>query len=652
MHGAAALMQPPRIRRRTARRVLAEPPDEVETAIPEMGEVETAIDALLQGALVTASDTAFDFVETNEHLNPTCELASAETTIEALLLGIPPAEEITVYESFEEVAEQDEIKYEEDVKEMPLPELEREILVEDDDLLREVDEDSTLWSLVEDLPVVADPILAAVAPDEAIEADDDAITRRKVRMRALPLFVVWLAAPTLSLIDTAVVGRFAAGQTAAAALAPAVSFSDSLAYLMTFLAIKTTSRVATYVANHDGRGARLAAREGLALSCVVGAVMALSGELGGAAATLKSVYVTGRTAAVLAPATTYCRIRGAAMPLQLMWQTAQAASIARGDATAPLRACGWAALFNVVGDVVLVAGLGLGVAGAALATALSMLVGCVVQLRALWKLENTEILAEAVFSNDLLDPAGCDRALEKEARPTPKALCRLFGESLPIFATLLSKTVVGVVLVAAAAGASLAELASHQIANGLFLLFAPFADALSAAAQSLAPRALRRAKQRPRVVLSTVLRETGGAAAIAFGLTWGLAACGGSLFSANPFVHATLASLGPWIGASLSVYVLNTVFEGTLFAFGHARPIGMLMPFNALAVALALLSKGVRGTPETCLLRSWVIFLAYQIFRVPQLALIARRPRDVLASITEDECASYTVDDEDPVLAT
>ena len=108
----------------------------------------------------------------------------------------------------EAIAEVDERKSTEAVEEMPLPELEREILVEDDDLLREVDQDDTLWSLVEDLPVVADPILAAVAPDVAVEADEDAITRRKVRMRALPLFVVWLAAPTL-LIDTAVVGRFA-----------------------------------------------------------------------------------------------------------------------------------------------------------------------------------------------------------------------------------------------------------------------------------------------------------------------------------------------------------------------------------------------------------------------------------------------------------
>ena len=138
-------------------------------------------------------------------------------------------------------------------------------------------------------------------------------------------------------------------------------------------------------------------------------------------------------------------------------------------------------------------------------------------------------------------------------------------------------------------------------------------------------------------MLSTVLRETGVAATVAFGLTWGLAACGGSLFSANPFVHATLAKLGPWIGASLGVYVLNTVFEGTLFAFGHARPIGALMPFNALAVAVALLSSHVRGTPETCLIRSWIVFVAYQVWRVPQLALIARMPKDVLASTSEDD---------------
>ena len=124
-------------------------------------EVETAIEALLQGAAVTTTDTAFEFVEQPPDVHEG-ELATAEATVEALLQGSTSDETIQVYESMEAIAEVDERKSTEAVEEMPLPELEREILVEDDDLLREVDQDDTLWSLVEDLPVVADPILAAV----------------------------------------------------------------------------------------------------------------------------------------------------------------------------------------------------------------------------------------------------------------------------------------------------------------------------------------------------------------------------------------------------------------------------------------------------------------------------------------------------------
>ena len=135
MYKRQALLAPPRLlhHRGTARNVLADPPE----------EVETAIEALLQGAAVTASDTAFEFVEQPPDVHEG-ELATAEATVEALLQGSTSDETIQVYESFEEIAEQDELKAIESVEEMPLPELEREILVEDDDLLREVDQDDTL----------------------------------------------------------------------------------------------------------------------------------------------------------------------------------------------------------------------------------------------------------------------------------------------------------------------------------------------------------------------------------------------------------------------------------------------------------------------------------------------------------------------------
>jgi len=608
----------------TVAKVLAGPASEEEVA--------HAVEALLQpGGTDSPLETLFDMDK------PLLQEDEADTTIEAVLQGSADAP-YDLADAAAEVEETEELIELTEFAEMELPCLEREILVDGEDLLREVDQDSALWKTLDDLPVLSNPILAAVDPEAAVAEDEDAITRRKVRARALPLFVVWLAAPTLSLIDTAVVGRFARGPAAAAALAPAVSFSDSLAYLMSFLAIVTTSRVAAGVAHHDGRGARLAAREGLVLSLVVGCAMAAVGEFGGAAATLKRVYVTRSTAAVLAPATTYCRIRGIALPLQLAWQTAQAASIARGDSASPLRACAYAAIINVIVDVILVAGLGWGVAGAAAATALATAVGCAAQLRSLARLERTERVAEAVGVEDI-------EAIPEDPRPTIGGLGRLFVEALPVFLTILSKTVVGVVLVAAVASASLAELAAHQIATGLFLLLSPFADALAAASQSLAPRALRRAKQRPAKVLGTVLMETLFASALGAAMTFSVARFGASLFTSSPEVAAACASLAPAVAASLGVYVTNTAFEGTLFALGHARPIGLLMPFNALLVALALLGKGVRGSPFA-LQRSWWVFVAYQIFRIPQLAWIARRREEPVAPLgapDEEEVNSLPV---------
>jgi len=608
----------------TVAKVLAGPASEEEVA--------HAVEALLQpGGADSPLETLFDMDK------PLLQEDEADTTIEAVLQGSADAP-YDLADAAAEVEETEELIEFTEFAEMELPCLEREILVDGEDLLREVDQDSALWKTLDDLPVLSNPILAAVDPEAAVAEDEDAITRRKVRARALPLFVVWLAAPTLSLIDTAVVGRFARGPAAAAALAPAVSFSDSLAYLMSFLAIVTTSRVAAGVAHHDGRGARLAAREGLVLSLVVGCAMAAVGEFGGAAATLKRVYVTRSTAAVLAPATTYCRIRGIALPLQLAWQTAQAASIARGDSASPLRACAYAAIINVIVDVILVAGLGWGVAGAAAATALATAVGCAAQLRSLARLERTERVAEAVGVEDI-------EAIPEDPRPTIGGLGRLFVEALPVFLTILSKTVVGVVLVAAVASASLAELAAHQIATGLFLLLSPFADALAAASQSLAPRALRRAKQRPAKVLGTVLMETLFASALGAAMTFSVARFGASLFTSSPEVAAACASLAPAVAASLGVYVTNTAFEGTLFALGHARPIGLLMPFNALLVALALLGKGVRGSPFA-LQRSWWVFVAYQIFRIPQLAWIARRREEPVAPLgapDEEEVNSLPV---------
>ncbi|EGB07505.1 hypothetical protein AURANDRAFT_64812 [Aureococcus anophagefferens] len=464
-------------------------------------------------------------------------------------------------------------------------------------MLRVVDEDDALWKTLDELPVVSNPLLAAVAPEEAIARDDDVLTRRKIRATALPLFVVWLAAPTLSLIDTAVVGRFSTGALDVAALAPAVSFADSLSYLMSFLAIVTTNKVAKANAANDLWSSRAAKRDGVAASLGVGCLLALAVHVGMGHAILANVYVSSSTRAVLPLATTYVLLRNVALPFQLAWQTVQAAAVARGDCKTPLKATFVAAVVNVVFDVILVAGLGMGVAGAALATALATVAGCVAQVTAMRRLERDEMILEA-------------------------ARCR--PDSVPFFLTFAAKTVVGVVLTAAAAGADIAALAAHQVVISLFFLLCPFADALSSAAQSLAPRALSRARQKPKQVLRTVLLEGAMCAAAAGLFAAALAVFAAGVFTADPTVLRGCAMLAPALGLSLAAYIFNTIFEGTLFAFGHARPIGLTMPFNAGAVAFIFLNI-IRSGPNP-LLTAWLGFVAYQLVRIPQLAIIARRP--------------------------
>ena len=101
----------------------------------------------------------------------------------------------------------------------------------------------------------------------------------------------------------------------------------------------------------------------------MGCLLALAVHVGMGHAILANVYVSSSTQAVLPLATTYVLLRNVALPFQLAWQTVQAASVARGDCKTPLKATFVAAVVNVVFDVILVAGLGMGVAGAALATA-------------------------------------------------------------------------------------------------------------------------------------------------------------------------------------------------------------------------------------------------------------------------------------------
>ncbi|KAH8061268.1 hypothetical protein JL721_8931 [Aureococcus anophagefferens] len=411
-------------------------------------------------------------------------------------------------------------------------------------MLRVVDEDDALWKTLDELPVVSNPLLAAVAPEEAIARDDDVLTRRKIRATALPLFVVWLAAPTLSLIDTAVVGRFSTGAL----------------------------DVAKANAANDLWSSRAAKRDGVAASLGVGCLLALAVHVGMGHAILANVYVSSSTRAVLPLATTYVLLRNVALPSSSPGRRCRPRP-SRGDCRTPLKAT-FAAVVNVVFDVILVAGLGMGVAGAALATALATVAGCVAQVTAMRRLERDEMILEAATLPPSVPP-------RDESVPDLRSSLKTLAESVPFFLTFAAKTVVGVVLTAAAAGADIAALAAHQVVISLFFLLCPFADALSSAAQRDVRGGAASSRRARRLRRG---RLHGG-----------------------PDRAAGCAMLAPALGLSLAAYIFNTIFEGTL-PRSPRRPIGLTMPFNAGAVAFIFLNI-IRSGPNP-LLTAWLGFVS------------------------------------------
>ena len=185
---------------------------------------------------------------------------------------------------------------------------------------------------------------------------------------ALPALGSWLVSPLMSLVDTAVVGR-SASSLELAALGPATMVGDSLSYLFSFLSVATTNLIATSLASEDAGGDDavreiLATAVRLALLCGVASCAAqlCFGR------TVLARYTGGRSAACVAPAFEYVRVRALGAPAALLTKVSIAACLATRDSVTPLVVVAAGGALNLGLDVLLVSVLGYGISGAAWAT--------------------------------------------------------------------------------------------------------------------------------------------------------------------------------------------------------------------------------------------------------------------------------------------
>ena len=383
---------------------------------------------------------------------------------------------------------------------------------------------------------------------------------RTIWALAIPSLGALAIEPLYATADTIIVGRL--GTTELAGLAIAAQILIVLSALANFLAYATTQRVAAHRGGGDEASAATAGRQALGLAVVLGIVATVVLVVFGEA----MARALGARDAVLDVAVEYLRIRALGMPA-VLWALA-ALGILRGvrDMVTPLRIIAVAALANVLIEVVMVFGLGWGVAGAALSTV-------VVQ----W----VAVIAYAIVTRPHL------AAARRRIDPVEiRALMNAGGWLVVRVAALIAALTLGT---AAAARLGEAPLAAHQILSTVFLVAALSLDALAIPAQTLIGEATGSADEAAaRHIARRILRAAGRAAVAIALIVIATAWLVPMAFSSDAEVRSQATGALVVLAVLLLPGAYAFALDGILIGASRYRALGAAMAISLVVFAVAL----------------------------------------------------------------
>ncbi|MBA2337883.1 MAG: MATE family efflux transporter [Acidimicrobiia bacterium] len=352
---------------------------------------------------------------------------------------------------------------------------------------------------------------------------------------AIPALGALAADPLVALVDTAYVGRLGTQALAAVALASTL-FAIAVAGF-NFLAYGTTPLIASRLGAGDRAAASRLASAAVLLAAAAGLV---------ATAVLVLLPETllgwlGASDEVLAPATTYLRIRAVGLVAVLLLTAGFGIFRGAQDAMTPWRVVVVLNVINLVLDPLLIFGLDWGVAGAAWASVIAQSTGAGLLGVMLWRRR---------------DPLGFHPARPRRADFTALAAAgsRLVLRTAGLLAVFTAATSV-------AARLGTAALAAHQIAYQVFIFLSLALDAVAIAAQSVVGKAV--GEKAPGQVRSLAERL------VVLGAAAGLAIAGLLALSA-PWLGGWFSPDGTVVAALGTVYpqlVLVQVIGGAVFAW-------------------------------------------------------------------------------------
>jgi putative MATE family efflux protein len=383
---------------------------------------------------------------------------------------------------------------------------------------------------------------------------------REILRLALPALGALAAEPLYLLVDTGIVGHLGTAQLAALALAATIL--SSVVSLSIFLTYGTTARVTRLHGAGQEEGAAAIAPQALWLALgsgvlVAALVAALAGPL---------VHLLGGDGHVADLAARYLRIAAIGLPSALVALAGQGWLRGVSDLRTPLLIVVAANAANVVLELVLVYGLGLGLDGSAAGTVAA------------------QLGMGAAFAVVLL------RARAPSRRPSWALIRPLTTIGAQIFVRTFSLLACFVVASGVLARTGTAALAAHQIAFQLFIFLALVLDALAIAGQVIVGRTLGAGDVAGAHAAARRLIELSFAGGFVIGLVLlALTVPLPRAFTTDAGVLAKARELWPLFCAMWPVAAAVFALDGILIGAGDTRYLAAAMAASALVfVPLAL----------------------------------------------------------------
>ena len=365
---------------------------------------------------------------------------------------------------------------------------------------------------------------------------------RRILELALPAFAALVAQPLFVMADTAIVGQL--GTVPLAGLGVGSTLTLALVGVFVFLAYGSTATVARLVGANREKDAAESGVQAMWLALVLGAAV---GVVSWGFAPQLAAWL-GADGAVHDQAVAYLRWSLPGLPGMFLVLAATGTLRGRADGRTPMILAIGAAILNLVGDIVLGFGLGMGIAGSGAATAFA---------ETLMGLTAAGIVAHSAAR------------VEVGLRPRLAGMRTSLLVGVPLLIRTLALRAARLLTTCTAAGSGAVALAAHQVGFTIWSFLQYVLDALAIAGQTLIGQAL--GASRPGEARALARRMTGWS--LCAGLLLGIATLLirdplAALFTPDPEVRDAVAAVLVVIGCTLVIASWVTLFDGVLIGAG------------------------------------------------------------------------------------